>query len=94
MGKPNAGKMKVEYKSSVTRLEDHTFKYGSPKYVEKIVRTQKQIANYIQKKYDKGRANITSAIRNLTMPTVPMPTQPDPTTATLVKMEIWKKQYR
>ncbi len=91
---PGGGGPKPSFKSSVLGLEEHTFEYGSPKHVAKFVKTQKQIANYIQKKYDKGGADIASAIRNLIMPTITMPTEPDPTTATVVEMEIWKNQYR
>ncbi len=86
--------VKVGFKSSVIGLEEHTFEYGSPKHVAKFVKTQKQIANFIQKKYDKGGADIARAIRDLTMPTVTMPAEPDPDTATVVEMEIWKSQYR
>ncbi len=88
------GPVKVGFKSSVVGLEEHTFEYGSPKHLAKFVKTQKQIANYIQKKYDKRGADIASAIRDLTMPTMTMPAEPDPNTATVVEMEIWKNQYQ
>ncbi len=71
-------------------LEEHTFEYGSPKHVAKL-KNQKHLANYIQKKYDKGGAEITSAA--LAMSNITIPAKPDPTTATLVEMEIWKNQY-
>ncbi len=57
------------------------------------MKTQKQIANYIQKKYDKGGAEIASAVRSLVMPNINLPTEPDPITATAIEMEIWKNQY-
>eukprot|EP00569_Conticribra_weissflogii_P008200 CAMPEP_0171363762 /NCGR_PEP_ID=MMETSP0879-20121228/3564_1 /TAXON_ID=67004 /ORGANISM="Thalassiosira weissflogii, Strain CCMP1336" /LENGTH=562 /DNA_ID=CAMNT_0011870969 /DNA_START=26 /DNA_END=1714 /DNA_ORIENTATION=- len=91
---PAAGERKSNFKSAVAGLEDHTFEYGSPKHVAKFVKTQKQIANYIQKKYDKGGAEIASAVRTLVMPNITLPTEPDPGTATLIEMEIWKNQYR
>ncbi len=37
------------FKSAITGLEDHTFEYGSPKHVAKFAKSQKQIANFIQK---------------------------------------------
>ncbi len=86
-------KGKGGFKSSVVGLEEHTFEYGSPKHVAKFVETQKQIANYFQKKYDKGGAEIASAVRTITMPNIALPVEPDPTTATLIEMEIWKNQY-
>ncbi len=98
IGDKKGGKTGTEtkggFKSSVVGLEEHTFEYGSPKHVAKFVKTQKQIANYIQKKYDKGGAEIASAVRTLTMPNIRLPTEPDPATATLIEMEIWKNQYR
>ncbi len=91
---PTTGERKSGFKSAVVGLEDHIFEYGSPKHVAKFVKTQKQIANYIQKKYDKGGAEIASTVRTLVMPNIGLPTEPDPTTATLIEMEIWKNQYR
>ncbi len=92
-GKRTTGTGKPSFKSSVVGLEEHTFEYGSPKHVAKFVKTQKHIANYIQKKYDKGGAGIASVVKNLAMPNVGLPAEPDPTTATAIQMEIWKIQY-
>ncbi len=44
----------------------------------KFVKTQKQLANYIQKKYDKGGTNIAIMVRNLVLPNVTMPVESNP----------------
>lgn len=50
---------------------------GDQKHVVKFVKMQKRIANYIQKKYNKRGSDIATAVENLIMPTLGMPTKPD-----------------
>ena len=66
-----------EFVSKVVRLETHTFDIGNEKYAAKYQQSVDTIANHIQKEY-KGRPEIAKAIRDMSLPTITIPTYPTP----------------
>jgi len=69
-----------EFVSKVVGLETHTFDIGNAKYAAKYQKSVDAIANHIQKEY-KGGPEIAKAIRDLSLPTIVIPTYPTPATA-------------
>ena len=66
-----------EFVSNVVGLETHTFDIGNEKYAAKYQQSVDTIANHIQKEY-KGRPEIAKAIRDMSLPTITIPTYPTP----------------
>ena len=66
---------KKEFVMKVLGLESHTFNIGNAKYAAKYKKTVDAIANYIQREY-KGGADITKAIKALSLPTLQVPGYP------------------
>jgi hypothetical protein len=61
----------------VAGLESHTFNVGNAKYAAKFQKLLDAIAIHIQRDYKRG-ANIAKVIRDLVLPTFPLPTYPFP----------------
>jgi hypothetical protein len=70
-----AGPTKKEFVTKVLGLKSHTFDIGNAKYAAKYKKTVNDIANHIQREY-KGGADITKAIKELSLPTLRVPGYP------------------
>ena len=64
--------IKKKFITKVLGLESHTFDIGNAKYTAKYKRTIDAIANHIQREH-KGRADISKAIKALSLPTLQVP---------------------
>jgi hypothetical protein len=73
----NVGLTKKEFVSTLVGLKSHTFDMGNAKYAAKFQKLLDAIAIHIQRDY-KGGADIAKAIRDLVLPTFPLPTYPVP----------------
>ena len=83
---------KKEYTSAMAGLEEDTFDIGHPKYAAKYERSVDAIARHVQQEYKAG-ADVALAMRELTVPTVTMPTFPtDPNDQEAI--QIWKEELR
>ena len=67
--------IKKQFVTKVLGLESHTFDIGDAKYAAKYRKMVDAIANYIQREY-KGGADITKAIKVLSLPTLQVPGYP------------------
>jgi hypothetical protein len=68
----NAGPLKKELVTKVVGLETQSFDIGNGKYAVKYRKSMEAIANHIQKEY-KGGPEIAKAIREMNLPTTPIP---------------------
>jgi len=66
---------KKEFVTKVLGLKSHTFDIGNANYTAKYKKTVDAIANYKQREY-KGGADITKAIKELSLPTLQVPEYP------------------
>ncbi len=66
---------KKEYTSAMAGLEEDTFDRGHPKYAAKYEHSVDAITRHVQQEYKAG-ADVALAMRELTVPTVTMPTFP------------------
>jgi hypothetical protein len=73
------GPTKKEFTTKVLGLESHTFDIGDAKCAAKYKKTVDAISNCIQKEY-KGSSDVAKAIRELSLPTLSLPSYPTGTT--------------